>query len=206
MKRIITTVVVTLIGISLSAQDKHLEIKEMIGGFPITGTVDDFKARMESFFNIGAYSIIQTNTDTNCTILHGIYMGKPECVIGLFSTPITNTIYKVAIDYESWDSWFLVETSYTVLRKFVEEEYGKPTYIKEYFLDPYKKGDGYEIEAFHLQKASYTTLWMTDNGNIVLRIVSNGTQGTVEIIFQDKIGNELFKQESGESDPTSDSR
>ena len=207
MKRLITTSIVILtFFISVSAQNDHMEITKMFGGFTITGTVDSFKEQRESYFSMGIYSVVETNNDINCTLIKGIYMGKPECLIGLFCTPISNIIYKVAIDFESWDSWSLVDMSYKTLRKYIEEEYGSPTYTKEYFLAPYKNGDGYELEAFHLQKASYITLWTTDKGNIVLRIVSNGTIGTVEIIFQDKKGEELYKQESKEATHISEAR
>ena len=59
----------------------------------------------------------------------------------------------------------------------------------EFFLDPYKLGDGYELQAIKLEKGYYSTYWYLDLGIISIKIkaLSNYT-GWIMPTYEDAAG------------------
>lgn len=55
---------------------------------------------------------------------------------------------------------------YENYRKVLFRRYGMPDTAVEYFVEPYRKGDGKEIEAITTEKAFYYTEWLFQDTNV----------------------------------------
>ena len=55
---------------------------------------------------------------------------------------------------------------YENYRKVLFRRYGMPDTALEYFAEPYKKGDGKEIEAINTENAFYFTEWQFQDSNL----------------------------------------
>lgn len=65
-------------------------------------------------------------------------------------------------------------------KKQLTEKYGNPSKQYKYFIDPYKEGDGYEIQAIKNGKGKFSSFWFfeksgtkEDQGSVSLELNSN---------------------------------
>ena len=83
------------------------------------------------------------------------YEGEEAVLVLLFNR--VNRLYSGNVVYSSSESDAIPK--YENYRKVLFRRYGMPDTAVEYFADPYKKGDGREIEAISTENAFYFTEW-----------------------------------------------
>ena len=157
MKKITLTIVLALlIGAAYS---------QTFNGVAISGNpkavADSFKAR--------GYKIFETNIE-NTTVMKGEIMGK-GVELYIFNTPKSKQVYKVAVYFDKVENWYSIKSDYNSLLNILTEKYGKPDSKYASFYKPYYEGDGYEMQALTLEKASYSAFWFgKENTNISISI------------------------------------
>jgi hypothetical protein len=107
--------------------------------------------------------------------------------IEVLVTPTTKMVWKVNIELPESNSWASIKSDFFDLAKKMNQKYGTPISIDEYFSKPYYDGDGNELLAFYQDKCTYVHKWKTENGFIGIKIISSG-QGTarINISYEDK--------------------
>lgn len=104
------------------------------------------------------------------------------------------TPYAVRAKLPVRNEWKEVEEDYNLFKKNITKKYGEPFGRQEEFLDPYKKGDGFEDKALALNKANYYCLWSLPNGTIEIKINAKFIAGMLRcdmfltVTYTDKTG------------------
>ena len=88
-------------------------------------------------------------------ITNAKYEGEEAAIILLFNR--VNRFYSGNVVYSSSEATAI--SKYENYRKVLFRRYGMPDTSVEYFENPYRKGDGKEIEAIHSENAFYFTEW-----------------------------------------------
>ena len=91
--------------------------------------------------------------------LTGSFAGFDNVTIAVLGTPQTNTAYKVAVFFEEKETFSSLETQYRSLLKSYSDKYGNPEKSYDFFIDPYYKGDGYELQALRNDKCRYISFF-----------------------------------------------
>jgi len=144
MKRII--LVLLLVPVFCSAQSKKAlsHFWDIPWGTSIERAEAIFKERgFESFVN------------DNYLIAEAKYEGENAAIMLLFNR--SNRLYSGNVIYTSSEANTL--RKYDNYRKVLFRRYGSPTTAIEHFEEPYKKGDGKEIQAIKTENAFYFTEW-----------------------------------------------
>ena len=92
----------------------------------------------------------------NYLIAQAKYEGEDAAIMLLFNR--SNRLYSGNVIYSSSDTTAI--RKYDNYRTVLFRRYGAPSTAVEYFEDPYKKGDGKEIEAIKTENAFYFTEWL----------------------------------------------
>lgn len=151
-------------------------------GFPISGSISDMITNLQ---NVG-YKLEQRETED--AMLSGKFMNE-NCEILLSATPISKQIYHIAVKFDKVDSWFSLKSDYKKKRDLVKEKYNvSPTHVKEVFEEPYYEGDGYELQAFRVGKATFGSIYDILDGSISVFIFKD----CVTILYTNK-SNALLK-------------
>lgn len=129
-------------------------------------------------------------------IMKGQLMGK-EVELYIFCTPKSKQVFKVAAYFEKIDSWYTIKSDYNSLLNILTEKYGKPDSKYSSFYKPYYEGDGYEMQAVSVEKASFSAYWFgKENTNISISIskfkmINIGYENAIMIEVNDKEKKEL---------------
>jgi hypothetical protein len=98
------------------------------------------------------------------------YEGEEAVIMLLFNK--TNRLYSGNVIYSGSERGSIPK--YENYRKVLFRRYGMPDTAVEYFTEPYKKGDGREIEAIGNENAFYYTEWKFQDSNVAsLSILKN---------------------------------
>ena len=80
---------------------------------------------------------------------------------------------------------------YDDLKNILASKYGEPKSYRD-FTDPYKNGDGYEMQAVRLGKAAIESYWSFKNDKVIaLEIRALKTEMYVSLVYQDS---KLFEE------------
>jgi hypothetical protein len=101
----------------------------------------------------------ETFKDGNCLITQAKYEGEDAAIMLIFNR--ADRLYSGNVIYSSLPA--TVIPKYDNYRKVLFRRYGMPDTAVEYFAEPYKKGDGKEIEAISTENAFYFTEWQFNN-------------------------------------------
>lgn len=171
MKRIIALFFTVALCISLSAQE-HFKFK----GVEINGSVSSFYNKLK-----------QQIPDLKGIIEEGIgsYTGtfaNKECTIICYPNSKGN-VYMVAVVFPDERSWASIKSSFLDYCSILTEKYGTPIAKLRQFSSPYYEGDGYEISAFHQDKATWVNMYETDNGSVTVGIKPGSTYKAASLIL-----------------------
>lgn len=119
-------------------------------------------------------------------VMRGEFAGEEEADIIIQSSG-ENTVNKVAVMLSLSDSWSLIKSEYLEFKQILIDKYGLPGIVDETFLNPYYEGDGYEIQAFNKDKATYATSFDNPNGSIMLAILPFQNKIALNVVYTDKV-------------------
>ena len=121
----------------------------------------------EAIFEKRGFSTFQ---EEDSLIAQAKYEGEEAAIVLLFNK--LNRLYCANVIYPSSDTTAI--DKYKNYRMVLFRRYGMPDRAVEYYNDPYKKGDGREIEAINSGSAFYFTEWhFNDNCLASVSILQN---------------------------------
>lgn len=181
MKKIILTLVISIIGITANSQEhfrfKGIEMKGDTYKFARELVKQDFVLKTQ---NKGHY------------VLQGTFGGYQSTVYVYPNKDYKVSHIIVAIDTHSW---MHLKKVYNKFYEGLILKYGDPFVFSESFKEPYIEGDGKEIEAIRDGYGNYCSVWVFDNGLIGTNMQCDvvGTP-VAAIAYYDKENFEGFKR------------
>lgn len=169
----------------LELTDSHLTFK----GVEIDGSLKDFSSKLIE------QGYVISESDDECVVFKGSFGGDDDCMIGVYTTPNTKKVYTVIVALSITNSWTSLKSDYNEYKTMLTAKYGKPDKSIERFKDPYYEGDGYELQAFRLDKATYLTHYNASNGTILVHIGHFLGGARVCLSYTDNINGQLNKRE-----------
>lgn len=174
MKKLILLLAFVTLGVASYGQD-FLGIKPS-GSKAVT--INQFKAK--GFWTSGYESNMATS-------MKG-YVNGQLLEINIVYTPITKTVCKFSIYMPEQTSFYFLKQEYNKYVTLFTNKYGAASTKYEYFTEPYYEGDGYELQAVDLEKATFSTYWLASTMNLSVNI-SKWKQ--VNIIYENKANMDL---------------
>ena len=158
MKKIALLFVAMLMSTTFFAQD-HFGFK----GVAIDGNIEEFVSQMaKEGFKIDKKA-------NNIVTMTGEFT-KKNVTLQILSTPQTNTVWKVSVIFEEGVTWSSLKSSYTEYQELFTKKYGKPQSHVETFSEPYREGDGNELQALRNRKCTYSTIYELKTGTINIEL------------------------------------
>ena len=170
-----------ILTVAILAKAQHLEFK----GLPMCGSVSSFAQKLE----VQGYKIVY-NKGFNYA-LSGQFTGKDVNVLLLGSVK-TGEIWKVAVMFDKSITWSDILNDYSSYVDLYTKKYGFPSDHFEFFEEPYRKGDGFELQALRNGKCNYVSFFKTDKGTIVVEM---SRDERLRLSYEDKINAELQNKE-----------
>jgi hypothetical protein len=181
MKKIIASVLFLFM---LSVASAQTFDGVFIGG-NITTVVDNFKNK--------GYKVVKVIN--NSVRLEG-FMGQTSNYVDLWVTSSIKTrqVWKVSAYITNGpDDFSGLKASYLKYKEGITNKYGTPTSSYEYFKSPYYEGDGYEETAVTVEKAVFSTFWLTDkNVNISVEI---SKYKQIKLTYENNTNSEIADKE-----------
>jgi hypothetical protein len=128
----------------------------------------------------------------NGAILNG-KVGLRSVEVFIFTTPKSKKIYKFTIYFEEQQSWYSLKEDYERYYEIFKEKYGAPDNEYSFFTTPYEAGDGYEMTAVQMEKATFASYWLRRNNTTIAVSISKWKQ--VEVVYENDSNTDLKKKE-----------
>lgn len=188
MKRLAFLLLSVVLCASLNAQE-HLSFKNI----PIEGNISDFISKLK----VQGFTLEESMS--NGAILKGPFVGYDNCTVYVLCSKSSKTVWKVVASLPSQVSWSSTRSRYEDFKETYTKKYGKPSDSYEFFIDPYERGDGYELQAIKLEKGYYTTYWELEAGTIVVEIDAlSNSDGWVKLVYEDAAGCAIQEREKSQ--------
>lgn len=175
MKRIITVLIATAISLSAFAQNdsQHLTFK----GVPIDGTLNQFVTNMKAIGFIG------TPSRDGTAVLFGDFAGYKRCKIVVSTLQNKDLVSTIGVVFPECNTWSLLEGNYLKLKNMLTTKYGEPAEVVEEFQRPNSADDdSSKMYELNMDRCNYTTVFRTDKGNIVLKLIK-GEFGACNVLL-----------------------
>jgi hypothetical protein len=147
MKKIITFIFIVTLLITKS----NIYGQEFLG-IKIDGKLSEVVAK----FKLKGFKV--TRPDNTNPFLSG-KAGVSVVDVLILSSPITKTVYKIAVYLPKRDDWETIKSEYEDYLNTLTAKYGTPTNSFNFFSDPYKEGEGDEMNAIAMEKCHYSAYW-----------------------------------------------
>jgi len=151
---------------------------------PLGGLYSNFKIELQK--KGFAYHSDKVKEAENTFSYTGKFIDK-DVDLRVLVTPTTKTVWKIEVDLPASKSWTDIKSEYIDLQKKMTQKYGGAFSGHASFSAPYIEGDGNELLAISQNKCNYDYYWKTENGFIMIRIISHG-EGTalINVSYEDK--------------------
>ena len=174
MKKLFLLLVASFVMLNVMAEG-HMKFK----GVEIDGQLPVVVKQLEK------QGFITVSADKDLATLAGTFTGQ-NVIIGVYATPISKTVNRIAVIYpEIGDSWIILSGQYEGLKERLTNKYGEPSEVIEKFEFPYSPTN-HPLMAFELEKATYKTRFLTDNGGVTLSIFHYQSTTVVCLLYWDK--------------------
>ena len=178
MKKILT--IVALVVLSLVANAQVFDGVSVSGDLPTA--ISKFKEKGYTF----------RKYVENGAILDG-KVGYRNIELFIFVTPKSKKIFKFTIYLEEQSTWSALKDDYDKYYQIFKDKYGAPDSEYSFFSKPYFDGDGYEMSAVKLEKATFAAYWLKRNNSTLAVTISKYRQ--VELTYENDTNTDLKKRE-----------
>lgn len=183
MKKILCTLLLITFTISGYSQE-HFEFM----GIPIDGSVDAFAKRLKD-------KGFKESSSKDKYFLEGKFATE-DVYVQIVKTPKTQTVCAVLIHYyQVQNNWNLIKLKFDNLVRQFSIKHNNPEDLTKSFQEPFKEGDGNEINALKADKVKFLAEWSMENGGISITLISTGTP---MVSYTDKANFSLYLQEEQE--------
>lgn len=126
---------------------------------------------------------VQVKKDLKNCLVYQKYENGKKLEIYLIHTPYTKIVWKLAVFVDDATSWSRSKEKYFKYVSILTNKYGDPKTSVDEFESPYYEGDGYEIQALYLGKASIGSIFQDTNGNYITIELGSFDKGKADIII-----------------------
>lgn len=158
-------------------------------GISFNSDINVFAAKME------AIGYTQVSMRESSAVFSGNFAGKDDCTIVVLATDKSKLVWKVIVHFPEKISWHSLKNEYESFKDLYTKKYGTPN-AYEFFSYPYEEGDGHELTALKLEKCTYSSYFMTNQGVVALHIDS---QKNIKVEYEDKINVDIWQAEEEQS-------
>lgn len=183
MRRIVILLACTLCTVLMLGQ-KHM----MFRSLPIDGNL---KTAVKEVKKMGFMGM----RIKNMAALMGTLDGE-DVMLTLIATPETNTLFSVTIIYEGVEEWNDLMAKYQSINASFSAQYGEPTKVISQWEPPYSI-DNNPTQAFKEEKAEYSHIYTTAEGNVAVAIICVGGKMCIMVAYVDAQNAALYKAEGG---------
>lgn len=173
----------------ISVYSQNISNQVKFKDIPIKGCLDEMIEKIKSL----DYKFEEKSEDGSVAIFRGSFANE-DCEIVLYASPKTKIMHSVIVNFKERHNWHSLKSKYQELKKQLMTKYNSTPKSREYFIDPYYEGDGYEIQALKLGKCYYFSTFNFYNGKIGLYIIED----KIQLLYQDFEGYEINKKEENE--------
>lgn len=85
--------------------------------------------------------------------------GSSHVVIFISTTLMTFKVWRISILMPKEDSWNSLKSSYDKHLGILKLKYCEPSKSFDFFIAPFKRGDGNEMQAVRSEKCVYSSFW-----------------------------------------------
>ena len=128
----------------------------------------------------------------NGAIMNG-KVGYRNIELFIFITPKSKKIFKFTVYFEEQTSWSSLKDDYEKYYVLLKDKYGDPDSEYSFFTTPYEAGDGYEMTAVQLEKATFSSYWLKRSNTTIALSISKYKQ--VELSYENDTNTDLKKKE-----------
>lgn len=100
--------------------------------------------------------------------LKGTFAGENSEIM-IIGDEGTKLVSNIMVSFDKIEDWTILYNKYLVFKTDLAKKYGEGK-STEKFNEPYKEGDGHELDALSLGKCTFYTSFILENGTIVLTI------------------------------------
>lgn len=162
---------------------------QVFDGVSISGDLPTALAKFK------AKGYIVQKTYTNSVLLKG-KVGVSPVELYIFVTPKTKKVYKFTLYFDAQTTWYSLKSQYERYFDIFEKKYGEPDSKYDFFSSPYEEGDGYEMSAVSLEKATFSAFWLKRENLTISLSISKWKQ--VEVVYENDKNMDLAKKEKEE--------
>lgn len=98
------------------------------------------------------------------------YINGMRVEVYLIYTPKSKKVHTCLVYLPKRNSWTDLSIDFDKYVEIITEKYGEAKDIYKTFRDPYYLGDGYELQAITLEKASYFAYWNDGQASVAVQI------------------------------------
>lgn len=166
-----------------NASSEHLTFR----GIPIDGTAGEFIKKLEAL----GYTYVKKD-DEETYLLRGEFAGRNNCQIVVNTDIEEDLVCVVAVILPPCDAWKKLESDYLGLKNMLTKEYGEPYDYLEVFKDYEPMSDEGKIQAIRKDEYHYTTTFLTEKGEITVKIMNLEGDCSAGLMYRDRINSEDF--------------
>lgn len=179
MKKFLFVLLAVAISISVFAQTEsmHLTFK----GVPIDGTLNQFVTSMR------AKGFTGTVNRDGTAVLEGDFAGYKGCKIFVSTLQNKDIVSTIGVLIPECPNWKTLESNYRKLQEMLTTKYGTPVEVMEEFQHPRDADD--DSSNFHelkMDRCNYSTLFRSDKGELILKLISYQLDCYVYLGYFDK--------------------
>ena len=164
MKKAVLSFIVVILSVNSFAQSEHLTFK----GVPIDGTLNQFVTKMKT---VGFTGGIDKN---GTALLKGDFAGFKGCYIFVSTLQHVDLVSTIGVLFPESPNWSTLEGNYYKLKEMLTTKYGEPAEEVEEFQHPSSADDdNSKMHELKMDRCNYSTLFRTEKGNLVLRLVAD---------------------------------
>ena len=161
MKRVLITVLASVIAFIAFAQEAHLKFK----GIPING---NYKAFAQQLIQKG---FKQLEASQDAIVLSGNFMTIPDVMVLVYPDPASKVVSSVSAFVEAGNKWATIENKYEDIVDTYKEKYGNPSQHIEEFTTEVHNDDFFRKNALENGQCNYKSIWEIEGGRIVITLV-----------------------------------
>lgn len=123
-------------------------------GIKVDGKLDSVIAKFKS----KGFTLKITESKKDSSIMEGM-AGNSHVEIYISATPVTFMVWKFSVLLPKESSWAALKASYDKYFGILKVKYGEPTKSFDFFISPFSRGDGNELQAVRLEKCIMSSYW-----------------------------------------------
>jgi hypothetical protein len=163
-------------------------------GVPISGDLPTAIAK----FKVKGY--VLDKYVANGVIMKGRVANSPVELF-ILTTPKSKRVFKMVAFLDEQTSWVSLKSEYYKYKNILTEKYGNSDETYDFFSQPYYEGDGYELSAVGLEKATFAAYWFKRD-NLTLGVeISKFKQ--VKLVYENNQMMEIKNKEQAEVESNS---